>query len=34
MLFGLISKEKLIYAVIILIVIIGIITYSKGWLSK
>lgn len=34
MLWGLISKEKIIYAVIILIVLIGIITYAKGWLQK
>ncbi len=34
MLFGLISKEKIIYAVIILILIIALISYAKGWLTK
>lgn len=29
-----INKEKLIYAIIILIVIIAIITYLKGWIKQ
>lgn len=29
-----ISKEKIIYAVIILVLILGIISYTKGWLQK
>jgi hypothetical protein len=30
----LIGKERIIYLVIILIVIIALISFSKGWLSK
>ena len=34
MFFGLFSKEKIIYTVIILIVITVLISYAKNWLNK